>query len=87
MWLARRTSVDSVVLGWSAPSRPRKRLLLPLLLNTSMASVLLLNRGAHKLVQGAAPEQRQVLMNHKVKPLTEQCHLFLVGVRVVGVVL
>jgi hypothetical protein len=45
-----------VVLGWSAPSRPRQRALLPVLLNTSTTSVLLLNRGAHKLVQGAAPE-------------------------------
>jgi hypothetical protein len=40
------------------PSRPRHRPLLPLLLNMSAVSVLLLNRGAHKLIQGAAPEQR-----------------------------
>jgi hypothetical protein len=36
------------------PSRPRQRPLLPLLLDTSTISILLLNRGAHKLIQGAA---------------------------------
>jgi hypothetical protein len=41
-----------VVVGWSTPNRPRKRPLLPLLLNTSTISVHLLNEGAHKLIQG-----------------------------------
>jgi hypothetical protein len=50
-------------------------------------SVLLLNGGAHKLVQGAASEQRQVLPKHRTEPLTEQRHLLLVGVDVVGAVL
>jgi hypothetical protein len=40
------------------PSRPRQRPLLPLLLHMSMTSVLLLNRGAHKLVQGPSLKQR-----------------------------
>jgi hypothetical protein len=52
-----------------------------------MKSVLLLNRGAHKLVQGAAPKQRQVLMKHMVEPLTKQCRSLLIGVGVVGVIL
>jgi hypothetical protein len=53
----------------------------------STASALLLNRGAHELVQGAAPKQRQVLTKHRVEPLTEQYHLLLVSVEVVGAVL
>jgi hypothetical protein len=53
----------------------------------STTSTLLLNRGAEKLVQGAAPEQRQVLMKHRVEPLMKQRHLLLVGVGVVGAVL
>jgi hypothetical protein len=53
----------------------------------SLASVLLLNRGAHKLIQGAAPEQCLVLPMQSAEPLMEQCHLLLVGVSVVGVVL
>jgi hypothetical protein len=48
--------------------------------------VLLLNRSAHKLIQGAAPEQRQVLMQHRTKPLTEEQHL-LIDVGMVGAVL
>jgi hypothetical protein len=52
-----------------------------------VASVLLLNGGTHKLIEGAAMEQRQVLMMHKVEPLTEQSHPLLIGVGVVGVVL
>jgi hypothetical protein len=52
-----------------------------------MASIFLLNRRTHKLVDGAAMEQRKVLMKHMVEPLTEHCHLLLVGVRVVGVIL
>jgi hypothetical protein len=52
-----------------------------------MASIFLLNRGTHKLVDCAAAEQRKVLMNHMVEPLTEHCHLLLIGVRVVGVIL
>jgi hypothetical protein len=76
-----------MVLGRSTPSRPKQRPLLPLLLNTSTTSVLLLNRGAHKLIQGIALEQHQVLMKHRVEPLMEQHHLLLIGVRVVGVIL
>jgi hypothetical protein len=49
--------------------------------------VLLPNRGAHKLVHGAAPEQRQVPTKHMVEPLMEQRHLLLIGVGVVGAVL
>jgi hypothetical protein len=52
-----------------------------------MTCVLLLNRGAHKLVQGAAPEQRQVLTQHRTEPLTEERHLLLIGVNVVGAIL
>jgi hypothetical protein len=40
-------------MGGAPPSRPRQRPLLPLLLDTSTISILLLNRGAHKLIQGA----------------------------------
>jgi hypothetical protein len=69
-WLARRRTVDQVVLGWSTPSKPRQRPLLPLL-NTSATSVLLLNGGAHKLIQGVAPKQSQVLPKHRTEPLTE----------------
>jgi hypothetical protein len=65
------------------PSRPRQRLLLPLLLHTSMTSVLLLNRGVHKLIEDAAMKLHQVLTKHKVGPLTEHHHLLLVGVGVV----
>jgi hypothetical protein len=65
------------------PSRPRQRPLLPLLLHTSMTSVLLLNRGAHKLIEGAAVKLHQVLTKYKVGPLTEQHHLLLIGVGVV----
>jgi hypothetical protein len=61
---------------------PKQRSVLPLLLHTSTTSVLLLNRGAHQLVQGASPKQRQVLMKHGVEPLTEQHHPLLVGVGV-----
>jgi hypothetical protein len=43
------------------PSRLGKRPLLPLLLQASTTLVLLLNRGADKLIQGAAPEEHQVL--------------------------
>jgi hypothetical protein len=57
--------------------------LLPLFLQASMTRVLLLNRGTHKLVQGAAPEQRQVLPKHRTEPLTEEGHLLLIGVGVV----
>jgi hypothetical protein len=53
----------------------------------SAVSVLLLNGGAHKLVQGAAPKQRQVLSKHRTEPLTEQHHLLLLGVDVVGAIL
>jgi hypothetical protein len=52
-----------------------------------MTRVLLLNRGAHKLVQGAAPEQRHVLTQHRVEPLIEERHLLLIGVIVVGAIL
>jgi hypothetical protein len=52
-----------------------------------MTHVLLLNRSAHQLVQGAAPEQRQVLTQHRTEPLMEKRHLLLVGVDVVGAVL
>jgi hypothetical protein len=86
-WLPRRRSVDQAVLGWSTPSRPRQRHLLPLLLNTSMTSVLLLNGGTHKLIQGATLKQHQVLPKHGTGPLSEHHHLLLVGVGVVGVVL
>jgi hypothetical protein len=61
--------------------------LLTLLLHTSAASILLLNGGTHELIQGAAPKQRQVLLKHRAEPLTEQCHLLLVSVDVVGVIL
>jgi hypothetical protein len=54
-WLARRRTIDQVVLGWSTSSKPRTRPLLPL--NTSATSVLLLNGGAHKLIQVVAPKQ------------------------------
>jgi hypothetical protein len=53
----------------------------------STTRVLLLNRGAHKLIQGAAPEQRRVLTQHKTKPLTEGQHLLLIGVGMVGAIL
>jgi hypothetical protein len=76
-----------VVLGRSAPIRPRQRPLLPLLLQVSTTHVLLLNRSAHQLVQGAAPEQRQVLTQHMTEPLMEKRHLLLIGVDVVGAVL
>jgi hypothetical protein len=82
-WLARRWSVDYAVLGQSVPSRPMQMSLLPLFLQASMTRVLLLNRGAHKLVQGAAPEQRQVLPKHRTEPLMEEGHLLLIGVGVV----
>jgi hypothetical protein len=45
-----------------------------------------LNRGTHQLVQGAASEQCQVLTQHRTEPLTEERHLHLIGVDVVGVV-
>jgi hypothetical protein len=69
------------------PSRPRQRSLLPLLLDTSVASILLLNRGAHKLVHGAASKKHQLLMKHRVEPLRKQRHLLLIGVRLVGAIL
>jgi hypothetical protein len=53
----------------------------------SVASVLLLNRGTHKLIQGAASEHHQVLTKHRVGPLMKQCHILLIGVGVVGAVL
>jgi hypothetical protein len=53
----------------------------------SKTSILLFNRGAQKLIQGAAPKQCQVLTKHRVEPLMEQCHLLLVGVGVVGAIL
>jgi hypothetical protein len=52
-----------------------------------MTLVLLLNRGAHKLVQGAALEQHQVLMQHWIEPPMEERHLLLIGVGVVGAIL
>jgi hypothetical protein len=42
---------------------------------------------AHKLIQGAASEQHQVLTHHRTKPLTEERHLLLIGVSVVGAIL
>jgi hypothetical protein len=86
MWLALRWSADYAVLGWSAPSWPKQRPLLHLLLQASMTRVLLHNRGTHKLVQGEAPRQRQVLTQHRTEPLTEERHL-LIGVSVVGAIL
>jgi hypothetical protein len=80
-------SVDQAVLGWSAPIRPRQRPLLPLLLQASTTCILLLNRSAHHLIQGAAPKQRQVLTQHRTEPLAEKQHLLLIGIGVVGVVL
>jgi hypothetical protein len=68
------------------PSRPRQRPLLPLHLQASTTRVLLLNRGTHNLVQGAAPKQYQVLTQHRTEPLTEEQHL-LIGVGVVGAIL
>jgi hypothetical protein len=52
-----------------------------------MTCVLLGNRGAHQLVQGAALEQCQVLTQHRTEPLTEERHLLLIGVGVVGAIL
>jgi hypothetical protein len=52
-----------------------------------MTRVLLLNRTAHQLVQGAPLEQRQVLTLHGTEPLTEKRHLLLVGIGVVRAVL
>jgi hypothetical protein len=52
-----------------------------------MTRVLLHNRSTHQLIQGVAPEQHKVLMQHKVEPLTEKRHLLLVGISVVGAVL
>jgi hypothetical protein len=52
-----------------------------------MTRILLLNRGAHQLIQGAASEQHQVLMQHRAKPLMEERHLLLIGVGVVGAIL
>jgi hypothetical protein len=80
-------SVDLVVLGWSVPSRLKQRPLLPLLLQASTTRVLLLDRGAHKLVQGASPEQCHVLMQHRIGPMTEERHLLPTSVGVVGAVL
>jgi hypothetical protein len=66
------------------PVRPRQRPLLPLLLQASTTRILLLNRGTHKLVQGATPIQRQVLMQHRTKTLMEKQYFLLIGVGVVG---
>jgi hypothetical protein len=52
-----------------------------------MTRVLLLNRGTYKLVQGAAPEQCQVLTSHRTEPLTEEQHLLLIGVSVVEAIM
>jgi hypothetical protein len=52
-----------------------------------MACVLLLNKGAHELIQGVAPKQRHVLMKHRVEHLMKLRHLLLVGAGVVGAVL
>jgi hypothetical protein len=52
-----------------------------------MTHVLLLNRGAHKLVQGAAPEQHQVLTQHWIEPPMEERHLVLISLGVVGAIL
>jgi hypothetical protein len=52
-----------------------------------MASILLLNRSTHKLIQGAASKQQQVLTKHRVDTLMKQCHLLLISVKEVGVVL
>jgi hypothetical protein len=49
--------------------------------------VLLLNRSAHQLIQGAAPEQHQVLTQHRAEPLMEKRHLLLVGIGMVGAIL
>jgi hypothetical protein len=43
--------------------------------------------GAHRLIQGAAPEQCQVLRQHRTEPLMEKWHLLLVGISVVGAIL
>jgi hypothetical protein len=51
-----------------------------------MTRVLLLNRGTHKLIQGAALEQHQVLMQHRIEPLTKERHLLLAGVGIVGAI-
>jgi hypothetical protein len=53
----------------------------------STTRILLLNRGAHKLVQGTAPEQCQVLMQHRTEPLMKERHLLLIGVSVVRAIL
>jgi hypothetical protein len=74
-------------LGEAPLVRPRQRPLLPLLLQVSTTRILLLNRGAHKLIQGAAPEQHQVLTQHRTEPLIEKWHFLLVGIDMVGVVL
>jgi hypothetical protein len=52
-----------------------------------MTRILLLNRGAHKLVYGAALEQCQVLTQHRTKPLMEERHLLLISVGMVGAIL
>jgi hypothetical protein len=52
-----------------------------------MTHVLLLNRGTHKLIQGAAPKHRQVLTQHRTEPLTEERHLLLVSIGVIGAIL
>jgi hypothetical protein len=52
-----------------------------------MTHVMLLNRGTHKLIQGAAPEHRQVLTQHRTEPLMEERHLLLVNIGVVGAIL
>jgi hypothetical protein len=52
-----------------------------------MTHILLLNRCAHQFVWGAAPEQRQVLTQHRAEPLTKKRHLLLIGIGVVGAVL
>jgi hypothetical protein len=67
-----KASVNQAVLGWSPTIRPRQRPLLPLLLQAGTTRVLLLNRGAHKLIQGTAPVQRQVLRQHRTEPLMEK---------------
>jgi hypothetical protein len=64
-----------------------QRPLLPLLLQASTTRVLMLNRSARQLVQGAAPEQCHVLTQHRTEPLTEKRHLLLIGIGVVGAVL
>jgi hypothetical protein len=52
-----------------------------------MARVLLLNRSAHQLIHGVAPEQHQVLTQYRTEPLMKKCHLLLVGIGMVGAVL